>query len=445
MPKKNKYICIECQFISLKWLGKCPECSSWNSLQEEDKALISDNQLKKINFEVKTNNYYQTGTSGIDRVMGGGIRHHSINLIGGEPGIGKSTLLLSICNDFLKKYKRKTIYISGEESSDQINDRFLRMNLKSNDLKLLSETSWSKIKKVIEKEEPEFIILDSIQTILIEDISSMPGSLNQVREIIYDLMRLAKTKGITCFVIGHITKDGQVAGPKTLEHMVDGVFSLEGSPQRDYRIFRCLKNRFGKTNESSLFEMSEKGLIEVNSPETYFLNEVNSKAIGRSIAYIEKGKRNYFLEIQALVTKNTQSSVKRVLEGIDQNRLNLLIAIIEKFLNIGFNHHDIYMNVSKGVKIKSPQADLAIICALLSSLFSKNISSRSLFVGEINLNGELIRNQLSSDHIEEINRLNFNKVFLSQDQREYLINDHYHEIKNLKEFWGYLSTQWNLT
>ena len=285
MPKKNNYICIECEFISLKWQGKCPECSSWNSFQEEGKAFISESKLKKINFEVKVNNYYKTKISGIDRVMGGGIRHHSINLMGGEPGIGKSTLLLSICDRFLKKYKKKTIYISGEESSDQINDRFLRMNLKSNDLRILHETSWNQIKKVIEKEEPEFIILDSIHTTLIEDISSIAGSLNQVREIIYDLTRLAKTKKITCFVIGHITKDGQVAGPKTLEHMVDGVFSLEGINKMNYRIFRCLKNRFGKTNESCLFEMNEKGLIEVDNPETYFLNEVNLKAIGRSITY----------------------------------------------------------------------------------------------------------------------------------------------------------------
>lgn len=419
---KQVYICQNCGHNEPKWMGQCRECGEWNSFNEEllGKKAISESSgvdlLKRTPrkvSEIQKENKQRTitGLNEFDRVVGGGLVEGSLILIGGEPGIGKSTLLMDICARLSRNNNESTIlYASGEESEGQIAGRSFRLGISDEQFFIYNETDFKHIKLQLEKLSPKYLVVDSIQTIVSSDLNSAPGTVSQIREVTHEILNYCKSRGITTFIVGHVTKDGNIAGPKVLEHMVDAVIYFEGDQQGHYRILRAVKNRFGNTNEIGIFEMQESGLKEVSNPSQYFLDETVDDAFGRSISCVVEGSRTLFLEIQALVVENKYGMGRRTTQGIDSNRLAMLVAIIEKYFGIPLSASDIYANIVGGIKSKTRETDLSIVASLLSSLRKNAISEDMVFLGEVGLTGEVRSIPRMDMRLKEMEQLNYKTV-----------------------------------
>ncbi|QUH19838.1 DNA repair protein RadA [Alkaliphilus sp. B6464] len=397
---KSKFVCQECGYESAKWLGRCPGCSNWNSMEEEivggkkefkrSPTIVSQSKPQPIK-DVKSGAYerYDTQIKELNRVLGGGLVKGSLTLITGEPGIGKSTLILQASSTVAETYG-KTLYVSGEESEEQIKMRGERLSSLSDNLYIVSETNVDVIEKYIEEYEPVFVIIDSIQTLFKEDLSSAPGSVSQVKECANNLMRIGKSKNIPMFIVAHVTKQGELAGPRVLEHMVDTVLHFEGERTQEFRILRALKNRFGTTSEIGVFEMREEGLVEVSNPSAIFLESLTPEAEGAIVVATVEGTRPLLVEIQALVAPTNAGFPRRTAVGIDLNRLNLIIAVLEKKIGLPLMNQDIYVNVVGGLKLEGTSADLGVAMAIYSSMRGVPIPSKEMVaMGEISLTGEL--------------------------------------------------------
>lgn len=401
---KTVFFCKECGNESPKWLGQCPACKAWDTYVEEPVAPkasagrgsgvgVSRTGARNVpvalsKIEMHEDERTVTGLEEFDRVLGGGIVDASLILVGGDPGIGKSTLLLQVCK-ILAEQRRAVLYISGEESLRQIKMRAERLGKFEHELSLLAETSLDAIEEIITETKPEYVVIDSIQTMYREDIASAPGSVSQVRETTSALLRIGKSLGITIFIVGHVTKEGVVAGPRVLEHMVDTVLYFEGDNSSSYRILRAVKNRFGSTNEVGVFEMQSGGLREVRNPSEYMLQGHPVGEPGSVIAASLEGTRPILLEVQALVSKTTFNIPRRTAAGVDANRVNLLMAVIEKRLGIQLGFCDAYVNIAGGMRVGEPALDLAVVTAVLSSYKSRPVPENSIVFGEVGLTGEI--------------------------------------------------------
>jgi DNA repair protein RadA/Sms len=399
MKTKSVYICSECGYQSPKWLGKCPGCNQWNTMQEtvvsEKKNTVSKTVSGNIKREPKRisdietgfEKRCKTGIGELDRVLGGGIVQGSLVLVGGDPGIGKSTLLLQICENAGQKHK--ILYVSGEESEGQIKIRAKRLGVKTDNLYLISETDVEAIIENINDTKPDIVIIDSIQTMHREDISSAAGSVPQVREATNAFMHIAKSMGISMFIVGHVTKDGALAGPRVLEHMVDCVLYFEGDRQLSFRILRAVKNRFGSTNEIGVFEMRDCGLCEVDNPSKMLLEGRGEDISGSCVVCTMEGTRGVMAEIQALVTPTGFGNPRRMSSGVDLNRVILMIAVLEKRARMNLSNSDVYINVAGGLRIDETAVDLGICAAIASGQFDVSLPPDIVFIGEVGLGGEL--------------------------------------------------------
>ncbi len=418
--KVSVYFCNECGYESTKWMGQCPACKEWNTFVEEKVEKKSAKTTREIS-EVKTYSISEiedaddermtTGILEFDRVLGGGIVKGSLILVGGDPGIGKSTLLLQMCRE-MSHTDLKLLYVSGEESLRQIKIRANRIGQFTDKLSLLSETNLTLIRGVIEKAKPDVVVVDSIQTMMCEDVSSAPGSVSQVRETTNILMQLAKGLGITIFVVGHVTKEGTVAGPRVLEHMVDTVLYIEGDRYASYRILRSVKNRFGSTNEMGVFEMKGDGLREVLNPSEYMLAGRARDASGSIVTCSVEGTRPMLLELQALVTKSNFGMPRRTAVGIDYNRVNLIMAVLEKRLGMPLSDYDAYVNITGGIKINEPAIDLGLVLAIISSFKNEPIDDKTICFGEVGLSGEVRSVNMALQRVNEAVKLGFRRCIL---------------------------------
>jgi DNA repair protein RadA/Sms len=399
MQKKDKFIfrCQSCGGQAPKWMGKCPDCGAWDTLVEE---RISSGVLKKKkssflpepvlldSVEAEESDRIKTGVGEFDRVLGGGIVDGTLILIGGDPGIGKSTLMLQVLSS-LSAFGKKCLYVSGEESVRQISMRGKRLNSHGASMFVVSETDLDSILAMVELTKYDALVIDSIQTVFHPDVSSTPGSVTQIREAAMQFMKLAKTTGLPIFLVGHVTKVGAIAGPRIMEHMVDTVLYFEGDKSHVFRILRAVKNRFGSTNEIGVFEMNEKGLTEVPNPSAVFLAERSAVAPGSVVTSCMEGTRPILVEIQGLVSSSGLGTPRRTILGLDNNRVALIVAVMEKRLGMNLSSLDIFMNVIGGVKIVEPAVDLAIAAALASSFLDKPIDKKTTLIGEIGLTGEI--------------------------------------------------------
>ena len=418
--KKTAFFCQNCGYESAKWMGQCPACREWNTFVEEPTAAKTPagNQglgshsaagRKPVHLtEISTGKEERipTGIGELDRVLGGGIVPGSLTLVGGDPGIGKSTLLLQVCR-MLSTAGHQVLYISGEESLRQIKLRAVRIGEFNENLSLLCETNLDIIRAVMEKEKPEIAVIDSIQTMYNEEVSSAPGSVSQVRESTNVLMQIAKGMGISIFIVGHVTKDGNVAGPRVLEHMVDTVLYFEGDRHASYRILRGVKNRFGSTNEIGVFEMQTEGLVEVKNPSEYMLNGRPEGASGSVVACSMEGTRPILIEIQALVCHSNFGIPRRTAAGCDFNRVNLLMAVLEKRSGVQLSSCDAYVNITGGIKIQEPAIDLGIVLAILSSFRNKALNPKMVAFGEVGLSGEVRAVSMAKQRVAEAEKLGF--------------------------------------
>ena len=427
---KNKivFVCSSCGYESPKWLGKCPACNEWNTFYEEkvissskgsngkSKEIAKPIELNKI--EGKTDLKISTGFDELDRVLGGGLVNGSLILLGGEPGIGKSTLILQICDKI--KTDGKILYISGEESGEQIKLRADRLGVKKDSLLFLSETNIENIESNILSINPKLVIIDSIQTMFSEEITSAPGSVSQVREITARIMRTCKENNITTILIGHVTKDGNIAGPRVLEHMVDTVLYLEGERYFSYRMLRGVKNRFGSTNEIGMFEMQNEGLVEITDPSKVLISDSGENPAGSVIIATIEGTRPLLVEFQALTTPTVYGLPRRTANGIDYNRLAVLIAVLEKKVGINLGNQDVYLNVVSGLKINEPAIDLGIIAATVSSFKNIPIDKKTVVLGEVGLTGEIRSVNLIEKRIKEAEKLGFKKCIIPESNKKLL-------------------------
>lgn len=421
------FFCQNCGHESAKWMGQCPGCGQWNTFVEETIEKTSVRRIQKeraaagpvclSSIDTDKEERMSTHMEELNRVLGGGIVPGSLVLVGGDPGIGKSTLLLQVCRK-LSEDNRNVLYISGEESLKQIKLRAARIGSFSDRLRLLCETNLELIRETIRGEKPEVVIIDSIQTMHNEDISSAPGSVSQVREATAVLMQLAKGLGITVFIVGHVTKEGTVAGPRVLEHMVDTVLYFEGDRHASYRILRGVKNRFGSTNEIGVFEMRETGLAEVENPSEYMLNGRPEDASGSVVACSMEGTRPILLEIQALVCHSTLAVPRRTAAGMDYNRVNLLLAVLEKRLNLRLSDSDVYVNIAGGIRINEPAVDLGVVLAVISSYKDRAIDEKVLAFGEVGLSGEVRAVSQAGQRVQEAKKLGFTTIILPEVCRE---------------------------
>ena len=418
--KKTVFFCQNCGFESTKWLGQCPECKEWNTFTEEVITPLSQKKEKELkNIETHTlseitvdaKQRQSTGMEEFDRVLGSGIVSGSLILVGGDPGIGKSTLLLQTCRN-LSQTDTRLLYISGEESLQQIKIRADRMGDFTDNLAFLCETNLSIIDSVIRRTKPDVVIIDSIQTMYNEAVASAPGSVSQVRESTSVLMQLAKGLDITIFVVGHVTKEGVVAGPRVLEHMVDTVLYFEGDRHASYRILRSVKNRFGSTDEIGVFEMVTEGLREVKNPSEFMLEGRSADGSGSVVACAMEGTRPLLLETQALVTRSNFGMPRRTSAGVDYNRVNLLMAVLEKRLGYRLGDFDAYVNIAGGIRLNEPAVDLAICMALVSSFKDITIDRETVLFGEVGLGGEVRAVSMADQRIREAKKLGFKRVIM---------------------------------
>ncbi len=420
---KSVFFCQNCGYESVKWMGQCPACREWNTFVEEKIRSTGTSGAKNAPRgekktpvpirEISSGEEKRTGTGigELDRVLGGGIVPGSLILIGGDPGIGKSTLLLQMCGN-LADAGKKVLYISGEESPRQIRMRADRIGEMSGNLFLLAETSLGDIRETIEREKPDACVIDSIQTMYSEEIASAPGSVSQVREATGILLRTAKTLGITIFIVGHVTKDGAVAGPRVLEHMVDTVLYFEGERQASYRILRAAKNRFGSTNEIGVFEMRDAGLAEVPNPSEYMLSGKPEGASGSVVACAMEGTRPVLVEIQALVCRSVFGMPRRTAVGTDGSRVNLLIAVLERRCGLRMGEFDAYVNIAGGIRITEPAVDLGIALAVASGFSDSPVGDRVIAFGEVGLSGEVRAVSQAEQRVLEARKLGFETVVL---------------------------------
>lgn len=414
MKAKTKFVCNECGYETVKWMGKCPECESWNSLSEFKElppvrtggiSNVSVTPLAINQVELTTEERLSTGSHELDRVLGGGAVKGSLILVGGDPGIGKSTLLLQVCNHLSRS--GPILYVSGEESQKQLKMRAQRLGALESELYVLSETNTSQIQKAISEKSYTAVVIDSIQTMYDEGITSAPGSVSQVREATLSLMRIAKEQGITIFVVGHVTKEGSLAGPRVLEHMVDCVLYFEGDGNHAFRILRGVKNRFGSTNEIGVFSMNETGLSDVPNPSSLFLEDRAEGIPGSCVFCSMEGSRPILSEIQALVTKTAFGLPRRTASGLEHNRMVLQIAVLEKRLGLPLSTADIYTNVAGGLRLDEPAADLALCLAVASGFKNKAGIPKTVVFGEVGLTGELRGVSFAEQRIKEAKKLGF--------------------------------------
>ena len=423
---KTQFECQHCGYISPRYLGKCPQCGSWNSMVEEKIQDTSDRRTrttltgqkmqptKLADVIPKKEPRVQTQLGELNRVLGGGVVPGSMVLLGGDPGIGKSTLLLQVSQQ-LAATGGKVLYVSGEESAEQIKMRAQRLGVVDNEFYLYAETDMNDISRAIESLEPDYVIIDSIQTMTQPDISSVAGSVSQVRETTAELLKIAKTNGIAIFIVGHVTKEGSIAGPRMLEHMVDTVLYFEGEQHQSFRILRAVKNRFGSTNEIGIFEMREGGLEEVANPSQVFLEERLAGATGSAIVVAMEGSRPILVEIQALVTPTMFGNAKRTTTGLDFNRVSLIMAVLEKRAGLLLQNQDAYLKAAGGVKLNEPAIDLAIAISIASSYKEKGTEATECFIGEIGLTGEIRGVNAIEQRVKEVQKLGFKKVYVPKN------------------------------
>ena len=418
--KKTVFFCQNCGHEESKWLGQCPMCKEWNTFVEErvtmaKTAAVKDRkELRAVplsQVQTEAEERVSTHINELDRVLGGGIVPGSLILVGGDPGIGKSTLLLQVCRE-LARTEKKVLYISGEESLRQIKLRAQRMGEFTEHLLLLCETNLELIRQAIERERPETVVIDSIQTMFSEEVGSAPGSVSQVREATNALMQLAKGLCITIFIVGHVTKEGTVAGPRVLDHMVDTVLYFEGDRHASYRILRGVKNRFGSTNEIGVFEMRQDGLREVKNASEFMLDGRPEHASGSVVACSMEGTRPILLEIQALVCESNLGIPRRTAAGTDYNRVNLLMAVLEKRIGYRLANYDAYVNIAGGIKINEPAVDLGIVMAIVSSYKNRPLDERTIVFGEVGLSGEVRAVSMPEQRVQEAKKLGFDTCIM---------------------------------
>ncbi|WP_436513187.1 DNA repair protein RadA [Clostridium thermobutyricum] len=431
---KSIFTCQKCGYESPKWLGKCPDCNEWNTFVEEvkDEKAIAKNQIAKSitidnmpksikNIKSGERERLDTGLNELNRVLGGGLVKGSLTLISGDPGIGKSTLLLQTANNISNKYG-KVLYVSGEESEEQIKIRGDRLGVKCNELYIVSETNLDKIEVYIDEIEPKFVIIDSIQTIYKETVTSAPGSVSQVKECSNQLMRIGKKKNVPLFIVAHVTKQGELAGPRVLEHMVDTVLHFSGERTEEFRILRTMKNRFGTTSEIGVFEMRQEGLTEVYDPSSIFLEDTNFNQEGSVVIGVMEGSRPILVEIQALVTETKAVMPRRTAVGIDNQRLSLILAVLEKKLKVPFYNCDVYVNVVGGLNIDGTTADLGLSIALISSLKNQGINlPKVLVVGEVGLTGEIRPITSAERLVNEAEKMGFENIIIPWRNKDKLM------------------------
>lgn len=424
--KTTKYICNNCFYESPKYLGKCPECDSWNTLEEQVSTTVTPTKPKAFaspqtkalpinQVSYTKESRLSTNLMELDRVLGGGVVSGSLVLIGGDPGIGKSTLLLQLSAQ-LHQSHQKVLYISGEESASQIKMRAERLGIKDGEFYIYAETDMTAIIKTIELIQPHQVIIDSIQTMVHDNASSsIAGSVSQIRENTATLMHIAKTNNIAIFIVGHVTKEGTIAGPRMLEHMVDTVLYFEGEKHQSFRILRAVKNRFGSTNEIGIFEMNQTGLREIVNPSEFFLEERLKGANGSAVVVSVEGTRPLLVEIQCLITPTAFGNARRTTSGLDYNRVALIMAVLEKRAGMLLQTQDAYFKVAGGVKLDEPAIDLAIAISLASSYFEKETHLTDAFIGEIGLTGEIRRVNQITERIKEASKLGFKRIFIPKN------------------------------
>ncbi len=424
MKVKSIQVCQKCGFQSPKWLGRCPDCQEWNSFTEETQVTAtkansistSRHEHKPVNTVLKLHEHQENAISrfpvrfpDLNTVLGGGVKIGSLILLSGEPGIGKSTLTLELCSDAVAA-RLSVLYISGEESSDQIASRARRLGIQSDQISLLSETCLENILGQLETLTPQVLVIDSIQVLYSLDIGSLPGSISQIRYCTERLMEVCKSRQITCLIVGHVNKEGELAGPKVLEHLVDTVLFIEGERHQQLRLIRGLKNRYGSTNEVAIMEMTEKGLTEVSNPSELFLQGRKFQALGSAITVTLEGSRPLLLEVQALTNPTIFGYPKRTASGFDLNRLQLIGAVLQKYLKLNLNSQDIYANVVGGFKLSEPSVDLSLAMAIISSYKKIPLPEKSVFLGEIGLSGELRPVSHLEKRIKEATKLGFTTI-----------------------------------
>ena len=434
---KTKYVCQECGYENSKWLGKCPECSKWNTFVEEiedrrsksnkEVFVIDKSSSRPLNInsiETIKEQRFSTCINELDRVLGGGVVKGSLVLVGGDPGIGKSTLLIQVASNVANSGK-KVLYISGEESASQIKMRAQRLGIQSDNLYIFAENNLSIIEAHLESVNPDLIIVDSIQTVFSPEITSAPGTVSQIKEGTSRFMKISKKMGISTFVVGHVTKEGSLAGPKVLEHMVDTVLYFEGERFNTYRLIRAVKNRFGSTNELGVFEMRELGLIELENPSKILIAEKPKDVAGSVIISTVEGTRPMLLELQALVSPTSFGIPKRTATGVDYNRVSLLMAVLEKRVGMQIQNQDVYINVVGGLKVNEPSIDLGIVMSIASSFRNIPIDGTVAITGEVGLTGEIRAVSFIEKRIAECKKLGFTKIVIPKSN--------YEAVKDIKD------------
>ena len=420
---KTKYICSECGYSSLKWMGKCPNCDSWGTFEEEidikstfKNVESQEVSIKKITeIEIEKEFRMVTPFEEFDRVLGGGLIKGEVVLITGSPGIGKSTFLLQLSQEYAKI--GNVFYVSGEESPRQIKQRAERVNVKSENLYILNDTNIEKIESVILKEKPKVVVIDSIQMLYSENVNSIPGSVTQIRETTLKIIEIAKKNEIAFYIVGHVTKDGKLAGPKLLEHMVDAVLQIEGEENSYFRIIRSIKNRYGSTNEISIFDMKENGISEVKNPSEFFISDREEKNVGSIIVPIFEGSRVFLFEVQSLLGTPNFGMPRRTVEGYDKTRVEILSAVLSRSLKVDVNSKDIYINIPGGIDLNDRSSDLAVVFSLLSSIKGIPISQKIAAIGELGLRGEVRKVSFIKNRVTELEKLGFAGVYLPKSHK----------------------------